>query len=227
MIALVVLALLALGAAGLPGLWVKRVMARHHEPRRRYDITGAELARELIRRLELSGVRVEATEGGDHYDPRERVVRLSPAVHDRGSLTAVTVAAHEVGHAVQDAIGYRPLRLRTRLVTWAALAQRLGAGLLLGLPVIALVLRAPALVVPLGVLGFCGVASGVVVHLLTLPTEFDASYRRALPLLEAGYLHREDRPHARRILRAAALTYVAAAAMSLINVWMWLRLLRP
>ena len=227
MIALLILALFVLIAAGVPGLWVRWVMRRYQQPKDRYGLSGADVARDLLQRLELPRVGVEVTEQGDHYDTEAKFVRLTSDNYNGRSLTAVTVAAHEVGHAVQDAIGYRPLHWRGQLVRWASAGQRLGVGLLLGLPVLLVVTRSPALVLPAMALGLAGLAMGVLVHLLTLPTEFDASFRRAMPLLEAGYLRAEDRPHARRILRAAALTYVAAAAMSLMNVWMWLRILRP
>ncbi len=211
-----------------PSLWVRRVMARYHSPRDRYPGTGAELARDLLRRLDLAHVRVEETgSGGDHYDPAERAVRLGPENYSGRSLTAVSVAAHEVGHAIQHADGYQPLRWRTRLVRFSHAAQRLGAVLLLAAPVMMVATRAPAA----GLLFLAGggltMGSAVVVHLVTLPTEVDASFRRALPLLEAGYLKPEDTPAARRILTAAAFTYVAAALASLLNVWVWLRLLRP
>lgn len=227
MIPLLVLGAIILVAAGVPGLWVRRVMQRYRAPGDRYRLTGAELARDLLQRLELGHVPVEQSAQGDHYDPVKRRIGLSKENYDGRSLTAVTVAAHEVGHAVQDAIGYRPLHWRTHMVRWATAGQRLGVALLLGLPLIMVVSRSPALLLPAASLGVAGLAMGVLVHLVTLPTEFDASFRRAMPLLEAGYLHPEDRPHARRILQAAALTYVAAAAMSLLNVWLWLRLLRP
>lgn len=227
MLVLLILAGVILVAASVPGLWVRWVMHRYHRPADRYEGTGAELARHLLERLELSEIRVEKTQQGDHYDPLAQCVRLSRDNHDGRSLTAVTVAAHEVGHAVQDAMGYRPLYWRTHLARWASAGQRMGVALLLGLPVLLALTRSPALLVPMVALGLGGLAMGVLVHLVTLPTELDASFRRALPLLEAGYLRPEDRPHARRILRAAALTYVAAAAMSLLNIWLWLRLLRP
>lgn len=210
-----------------PGLWVRYVMRRYSEPDDRYPGTGAELVRHLADRLGLDGLTVERTEQGDHYDPREKVVRLTPGNHDGRSLTAVTVAAHEVGHALQDAGGYRPLRWRTRLVTMMGPAQRLGAGLLMASPFVGIITRA----VPVGVIMFLGgllaLGSATVVHLVTLPVEFDASFGRALPVLEKGeYLKEKDRPHARRILRAAAMTYVSASLMSLLNIARWWAILR-
>lgn len=213
--------------AYLPGLWVRRVMARHHRPANRYPGTGAEFARHLLARLELETVAVERTEPGmDHYDPMERVVRLGPDNHDGRSLTAMAVAAHEVGHAIQHADGYRPLLWRTRLVRSIQVLQRSGSFLMLAAPVAMVLTRSPAAGLLMVAGGFLTLGTGVLVHLATLPTEVDASFRRALPLLEAGYLKEEDRQGARRILTAAALTYVAAALGSLLNVWVWLRMLR-
>lgn len=212
----------------LPGWWVKRVMQRHHAPADRYPGTGAELARDLLDRLDLQAVPVERTDQGDHYDPEQRAVRLSPANHDGRSLTAITVAAHEVGHAVQHAIGYGPLLWRTKLVKSVQKIQRIGLLLIAAMPIVLLALRLPSAGLTLLVFGVAALASGIVVHLVTLPTEFDASFRRALPLLEkGGYLKPEDRRPARRILTAAALTYVAASLMGLLNFWWWLRVLRP
>lgn len=223
--------LLALVAAVifLPQWWVKRVLSRYRTPADRYPRSGAQLARELLERLGLEAVKVERAEPGqDHYDPEARAVRLSPEHYDRGSLTAITVAAHEVGHAVQHADGYRPLIWRTRLVKSLTRLQRLGVILIALMPVVILALRLPAAGVTLLLVGIASLASGIIIHLMTLPTEFDASFRRAMPLLvKGGYLREEDRWHARRILTAAALTYVAASLMGLVNFWWWLRLLRP
>ncbi|MGY6555852.1 MAG: zinc metallopeptidase [Wenzhouxiangella sp.] len=225
---IIVLALLA-AVIFLPQWWVKRVLSRYRTPTDRYERTGAQLARELLERLGLEAVKVERTEPGqDHYDPEARAVRLSPEHYDTGSLTAITVAAHEVGHAVQHADGYQPLIWRTRLVKSLQRFQRLGVILIALMPVVILALRLPAAGLTLLLVGIASLASGIIVHLMTLPTEIDASFRRAMPLLvKGGYLREEDRWHARRILTAAALTYVAASLMGLVNFWWWLRLLRP
>src|SRR6056297_2760291 len=225
---LIVLALIA-AAIFLPQWWVKRVLSRYRKPQDRYERTGAEMARELLDRLGLEAVRVEQTEPGqDHYDPEAKAVRLSPEHYEFGSLTAITVAAHEVGHAVQHADGYRPLLWRTQLVKSLNRLQRVGVILIALMPVVILALRLPSAGVALLAVGLASLASGIVVHLMTLPTEFDASFRRAMPLLVKGeYLRKEDRWHARRILTAAALTYVAASLMGLLNFWYWLRVLRP
>ncbi|MEM1081489.1 MAG: zinc metallopeptidase [Pseudomonadota bacterium] len=226
---LVLLGLLLIGAVVvLPGWWVKRVMKQYAQPTDRYPGSGGELARHLLDRLGLEQVGVEVSDIGDHYDPEARMVRLSPANYNDASLTAVTVAAHEVGHAIQHADAYQPLIWRTRLVQTVQKFQRLGAVLILLLPVILLALKLPAIGVTMLVMGLAALGSGIVVHLATLPTELDASFKRALPLLDqGGYLKANDRKPARTILTAAALTYVAASLMGLLNFWYWLRMLRP
>jgi Zn-dependent membrane protease YugP len=209
-----------------PSLWVRRVMARYSEPADRYPGTGAALVRHLARELGLSELGVERTQAGDHYDPDGKVVRLTPDKYDGRSLTAITVAAHEVGHALQDRDGYAPLRWRGRLVRISRVAERVGAGLMFGAPVLALATRLPAVGALTLVGGLISLGSAVVVHLVTLPTELDASFNRALPLLNDRILKPVDRPHARRLLTAAALTYVAASLMALANIARWWALLR-
>lgn len=210
-----------------PNLWVRRVMHRYSRPEDRYGGTGAQLARTLLENLGLPDVRVEETEQGDHYDPQDRVVRLTASNFHGRSLTAVTVAAHEVGHALQDAEGFAPLRARTRMVLLGRHAERLGAGLLMASPLIGLATRAPLVTGLMFLGGLLSLGSTAIIHLVTLPTEFDASFGRALPLLKKGdYLHQPDYPHARRLLKAAALTYVSASLMSLLNVARWWAILR-
>ena len=226
-----ILVVLLLAAALIfgPQWWVKRVMRRYAEPKDRYPGTGGELARHLLDKLGLDEVRVERTEDmGDHYDPRDRVVRLSPDNFDQRSLTAITVSAHEVGHAIQHADAYEPLIWRTRLVEMMTRWQRIGVILIGLVPVVLLLLRLPAAGLGLALIGLATLASGILIHFVTLPTEFNASFKRALPILvKGGYLKREDRWPARRILTAAALTYVSASLMGLVNFWWWLRILRP
>jgi Zn-dependent membrane protease YugP len=210
-----------------PGLWVKSVMTRYSHPADRYGKSGGDVARELLNHLGLQHVGTETTEAGDHYDPLKKVVRLSPNNFSSRSLTAVTVAAHEVGHALQDAKGFRPLQWRTRLVRWVSPIEKLGAGLLMVAPFTIALTRVPAV----GLLTFLGgmltLGSGAAIHFLTLPTEFDASFTRALPLLdEQRILRPGDKPRARRLLTAAALTYVSGALTSLLNIARWWAILR-
>jgi Zn-dependent membrane protease YugP len=210
-----------------PGIWVRRVMERYSNPADRYAGTGAQLARFLLNKNGLQSVTVETTDQGDHYDPTAKAVRLTPEKFDGHSLTAITVAAHEVGHAIQDQQGYAPLRFRTYLVRVAQPIERVGAGALMVAPFVAAITRAPGIGIIMFAAGFLTLATSTLVHLATLPTEFDASFARALPLLDHHrVLKKVDRAHARRLLTAAALTYVSASLMSLLNIARWWAILR-
>ena len=210
-----------------PGIWVRRVLARYSVPNDRYPGTGAELARHLLDLNGLQAVAVEETEHGDHYDPKAKAVRLTPDKFTGRSLTAITVAAHEVGHAVQDDVGYTPLKLRTRLVRVIAPVQKAGAAVLMAAPLLGAVTRAPGLSLLMLAGGFLTLLSSTLVHFVTLPTEVDASFVRALPMLDRHNIIKEvDRPHAKTLLKAAALTYVSASLMSLLNIARWWAILR-
>lgn len=227
--AYVVLVLLLLALVLLPQVWVRQVMRRHATERHDFPGTGGELARHLLDRAGLASVRVEMLRRplGDHYDPVNRVVRLSQGNFEGRSITAVAVAAHEVGHALQHADGYRPLALRTRLAKAAQSVEVIGSFLLVAAPFLIIATHSPALTLVIAGAGLAVLSLGVVLHLVTLPVEFDASFGRALPILQHGlYLGREDLPAARRVLRAAALTYVAGALIGLLNVARWLRFIR-
>lgn len=219
--------LLLVAVVLLPGIWVRRVLARYSEPADRYKGTGAELARHLLDQNGLQAVTVEVTKVGDHYDPSEKSVRLTEDKYNSGSLTAITVAAHEVGHAIQDAQGYAPLRIRSHLVKASQKIEKIGAAALIISPFIGILTRAPGLSIFVFAAGFFTLATSTLVHFATLPTEFDASFARALPMLNKhDILIKADKPHARRLLTAAALTYVAASLMSLLNIARWLAILR-
>ena len=224
--ALVLLALLLAVLIG-PQFWVQRVLKRHSRPRDDFPGTGGEFARHLLDRFGLQDVGVEITEQGDHYDPEARCVRLLAEHHDGRTLTGVVIAAHEVGHALQHASGHRWLAWRSRLVKTAQTAEKLGAGLMIAIPFVAVVTRLPATGLLLFLAGLASLGLATLVHLVTLPVELDASFRRALPILETGrYIPEQDLPAARQILRAAALTYAAGSLMSLLNLGRWIAILR-
>lgn len=209
-----------------PGLWARHVLERYGREEY-FSGTGIDLARILVEDLKLEGVRVETTDKGDHYDPLEKVVRLNPAMTGRRSLTAVVVAAHEVGHAMQDQSGDGLLRFRTNLVRTGIWAERIGAAALMVAPLLGAALQVPVVGRLLLVAAVCVLGIPVAVHLVTLPVEVDASFARALPLLKAGrYIPPEDEPAARRILTACALTYLAQALASMFNVLRWARIFR-
>jgi len=210
-----------------PSLWVRHVLERYSQPPDRYAGTGAQLARHLLNKNGLEAVAVERTPEGDHYDPEAKAVRLTDDKFDGKSLTAITVAAHEVGHALQDQDGYAPLRVRSKLVRGSRYVEKLGAGVLMVSPFMGAITRAPGLSLLMFAAGLMTLGTSTLIHMATLPTEFDASFARALPMLdEHRILKSVDRPHARRLLRAAALTYVSASLMSLLNIARWWAILR-
>lgn len=219
--------LLVLGLVYAPQFWVGHTMRRHGVERPDFPGTGGEMAEHLVERFGLKGVGVEMTDKGDHYDPESRVVRLSQANYQGASLTAVAVAAHEVGHALQHHRGERGLALRQKLVGLAMMTDRIASVFFIAAPVLAVLLRTPAAMLGMAVIGIGLLGIRVVVHLVTLPVEYDASFNKALPILrEGGYLGDEDLKGARSVLKAAALTYVASALMSLLNLARWFRVLR-
>ncbi len=186
-------------------MWVKSAFARYSQVTNRRGLTGAQAARVVLDTAGLSGVRIEAARGflSDHYDPRSRVLRLSPDVYGKPSLAAVGVAAHEAGHALQDAAGYAPLQARSALVPVAQIGSNLAWPLLF----IGFLLQAGSLV-KFGVVLF---SAAVLFQLVTLPVEFNASRRALAALGSTGVLAPDELPGARQVLSAAALTYVAAA----------------
>ncbi|MEM1140518.1 MAG: zinc metallopeptidase [Pseudomonadota bacterium] len=210
-----------------PSLWVRSIMRKYQAERGDFPGSGGELARHLLDKAGLDYVRVEETPMGDHYDPKAKAVRLTPPNFTGRSLTAVTVATHEVGHALQDRDDYGPLRARTQWVLATAWVERVGPLLIMAAPFIGLIVKSPAIGLLSVATGLLILAGRIIVHAFTLPTEFDASFNRALPILDQGDLiPKDDLKPARRILTAAALTYLAGAMMSLVDIIRWLRYLR-
>ena len=222
----IVLLLLIMALFYGPSLWANRVLKKHGNELAKYPGTGGEFARHLIKELNLN-VSLEETNQGDHYDPMEKAVRLSPDHYHKKSLTAVVVAAHEVGHALQDQLNYKPLKMRTRLAQVAYHAERVGAIFMYAIPVVAGITRAPVSGLIMFGLGIATMGIASVVHFVTLPVEFDASFKRAMPVLKAGhYLDEQDMKRAHTILLACALTYVAQSLSGLLNIWRWMTVFR-
>lgn len=210
-----------------PQFWVQHVLRKYNrKDEANFPGTGGELARHLLDRFQLSHVKVEVTEAGDHYDPMDRAVRLTKDKYEGKTLTAITVAAHECGHALQDAAGESLFLWRTRLARMAVMAERLGSFMLFAAPLLVLATKAPSAGLISAIGAFLVIGFGIVVQLLTLPVELDASFRKAMPMLKDGYLDEQQIPAANSILKAAAWTYVAASLSSLLNFWRWLAILR-
>ena len=209
-----------------PSLWVKFVMKRYSKEKPEMPGTGGELAKHLIERFTLKDVKVEVTELGDHYDPVEKKVRLLREHYESKSLTAVAIAAHEVGHAIQDQQGDKRLVTRTKMIPVADKVARWSAAIISLSPVIGIITRHPMPFSLVLLLGLSGFIARMMVHAVTLPIEFDASFSKALPVLREGnYVSKSDEVAVSRILRAAALTYVSAALADILNLGRWIAIL--
>ena len=219
-------ALIAIAIIFGPSLWVKLVMKRYSSEKPEIPGTGGELANHLIERFSLKDVKVEVTELGDHYDPIEKKVRLLREHYESKSLTAVAIAAHEVGHAIQDHQGDKRLATRTKMVPVVDKVARWSVAVIYLSPVIGIITRHPMPFSLLLLLGLSGFIARMMVHAVTLPIEYDASFSKALPLLREGnYVSQSDEKAVSLILRAAALTYVSAALADILNLGRWIVLL--
>ena len=219
-------ALIVLALIFGPSLWVKLVMWRYSSEKPEMPGTGGELAKHLIERFSLKDVDVEVTEQGDHYDPIEKKVRLSQEHYGSKSLTAIAIAAHEVGHAIQDQQGDKRLATRTKMVPIVDKVARWSVALIYLSPIIGIITRHPMPFSLLLILGLSGFIARMIIHALTLPIEFDASFSKALPLLREGnYISQSNEKAVNSILRAAALTYVSAALADILNLSRWIVIL--
>ncbi|MBT3203416.1 MAG: zinc metallopeptidase [Gammaproteobacteria bacterium] len=211
----------------LPQFWVKHILQKYNQhDEKNFTGTGGELARHLLDRFDLQHIQVEVSELGDHYDPVASCVRLTKDKFDGKTLTAITVATHECGHALQHAAREPLFMLRSRLAHLSVWAARLGSFLLFSAPFLVLITRAPSVAL-LNITGaFLIMGFALIVQIITLPVEIDASFNKALPLLKSGYINSQQYPAAQKILQAAAWTYVAGSLASLLNFWRWLAVLR-
>ena len=215
-------ALIVLAIIFGPSLWVKFVMRKYSSENPEIPGTGGELAKHLIKRFSLKDVDVETTELGDHYDPIEKKVRLLPEHYESKSLTAIAIAAHEVGHAIQDHQGDKRLAIRTKMVPIVNLLARWSVVIISLSPVIGIITRHPIPFSLLLFLGLSGFIARMMIHAVTLPVEFDASFSKALPILREGdYVSQSNEKAVSHVLRAAALTYVSAALADILNLGRW------
>ncbi|MBR5798204.1 MAG: zinc metallopeptidase [Clostridia bacterium] len=191
---------------------VRSAYRQYSQVRNSYGMTGADAARRILNQNGLHHIRIEAVRGEmtDHYDPRAGVIRLSEGVYNNASVAAVGIAAHEAGHAVQHATAYGALKLRNSIIP----VCRFGSIAAMPLFIIGLLVASDALMT-VGILAYAAVT---LFQLITLPVEFNAS-RRAMKAIEGwGYMSDAEMDGSRRVLRAAAMTYVAALATSLLTL---------
>lgn len=185
---------------------VKSTFTKYSKIKNSRNLTGAQTARIIMQLNDIRNIQIEPVNGSltDHYDPKNKKLRLSEPVYDKASISALGVAAHEMGHAIQDKLGYGPLVLRGTLVPVANIGSSIGPYLV----IIGLIFSSFSFLINIGIILFCG---AVAFYLITLPVEFNAS-RRALQILqESSILTDIELKGARKVLRAAALTYVASA----------------
>jgi uncharacterized protein len=196
----------------LASFFVKRTFSRFSEVSIKRGLSGAEVAKEILARNNIRGVAVELHEGwlSDHYDPLHRVVHLSPEVYHGRSISAVGVAAHEVGHALQHAQGYLAMSVRQNLVGAANIGSTLSYVVIIG----GFFLHMTGLIW-LGILLFSAV---VLFQLITLPVEFNASSRARVALVHHGIISQAEDENVGKVLRAAAMTYVAALITSILTL---------
>ncbi|MFC1509108.1 zinc metallopeptidase [Candidatus Omnitrophota bacterium] len=195
---------------------VKSAFAKYSQVRARSGITGSKVARDILNKSGLSGVAIEPVRGKltDHYDPKAGVLRLSEGVYDSQSIAAVGIAAHEAGHALQHSTNYSALVLRTAIAPAAATGSKLGFGLFfIGIMIEMFAHVNMTLLIDAGIIFF---AVSVIFTLITLPVEFNASKRALAVLAKGGYLAADEIPQAKKVLDAAAWTYVAAAATAVL-----------
>lgn len=190
---------------------VSSTFKKYSQVASRAGLTGAESARRVLMANGVTGVRIERVSGDltDHFDPKTNTIRLSDSVYDANTVAAVGVAAHEAGHAVQYAVGYAPIKLRMAIIPVTNLGSKLSPFLILGGLLLSLY--------PLAMLGVLAFGLSTLFQLITLPVEFNASSRAVQTLETTGATDEEIRG-AKKVLRAAAMTYVAALAVSLANL---------
>jgi len=210
-----------------PNIWVKYVLKKHHKPREGMPGTGGELAKHLIEKYNLEGVTViKGKVNEDHYDPNNNHVCLSPEVYNGKSLSAVAVAAHEVGHAIQFNRKEPISRLREKYLKKAHIIQHYGVMILMSIPFIGLIFRIPHLALLTAGIGIMTMLASVLMYVAILPEEYDASFNKALPILEQGYVPAQHLPAVRQVLKACAFTYVAGALADILRLWRWLTIMR-
>ncbi|MCW5765176.1 MAG: zinc metallopeptidase [Phycisphaeraceae bacterium] len=213
---------LLVGPAMLLALWAQfRVKSTYHQTARvpaRSGLTGAEAAARLLRANGISNVGIEQTEGvlSDHYDPSHKVLRLSPEVYHGTSLASLGIAAHEAGHAMQDRERYAPLVLRNGIVPFAAVGGNLASILFMIGAVMMASRSAAGQWLMLAAVGMFTLV--VLFQLINLPVEFDASRRANVQLVSSGIVAPAEAPQVRRVLSAAAWTYIAATLTAVLTL---------
>ena len=202
----------------LPSIWVSYVLRKNNEILSDMPFTGNQLGQKLLEENKLENVLIEPIKQIDHYNPLEKKVHISEDKLNKKSITSIAVVAHEIGHAIQDKENYKPLILRQKLIEKTMIFQRIGSFLLvIGLPSIFAFTKSPLITFIAALIIMGCLSTNVLIHLITLPVEFDASFKRALPILKK-YVPKENVRQCRSVLRAAAFTYLAQSIVSIFRL---------
>ena len=202
----------------LPSIWVNYVLRKNNEILPDMPFTGNQLGQKLLKENNLENVLIEPIKQVDHYNPLKKKVHISEDKLHKKSITSIAVVAHEIGHAIQDKENYKPLLLRQKLIEKTMIFQRIGSFLLIiGLPSIFAITKSPFITFIAAIIIMGCLSTNVLIHLITLPVEFDASFKRALPILQK-YVPKENMRQCRSVLRAAALTYLAQSIVSIFRL---------
>ena len=199
-------------------MWVTYILKKNNETLLDMPFTGEELGLKILKENKLENVLIEPIKQVDHYNPLEKKVRISSDKLHKKSITSIAVVAHEIGHAIQDKENYKPLLLRQKLIEKTIIFQKVGSFLLIiGLPSIFAITKNPLITFLAAIIIMGCLSTNLLIHLITLPVEFDASFKRALPILQK-YVPKENMRQCRSVLRAAAFTYLAQSIVSIFRL---------
>ena len=201
-----------------PNLWVQFTFRKNDKHLSDMPFTGQEFGKKIIAQNELKNVEIESIKKGDHYDPNKKRVCIVKDRLVKKSITSITIVCHEIGHALQDKENYAPLKWRQTLIEKTHIFQKIGSVfLIVGIPSIFAATKSPVFTLICAFIALGCLSTNALIHLVTLPVEFDASFKRALPILKK-YVPKENLEQCKSVLRAAALTYVTGSIVSIFRL---------
>ncbi len=202
----------------LPSLWVNYVLKKYNVVIPNMPFTGKEFGNKILEEQKLTHISINSIKQIDHYNPIEKKIHISEDKINKKSITSISIVAHEIGHAIQDKENYKPLKIRQLLIEKTSTFQKIGSFLIIiGLPSIFGFTKSPLITIISAIIIMGFLSTNVLIHLVTLPVELDASFRRALPILK-NYVPKENIKQCKTVLRAAALTYLAHSIISIFRL---------
>ena len=214
--------LIPLALIYLPIFWIKYNFKKNNKIFEDMPFTGKELGEKILEENNLKEISINSIKdlpiGSCHYDHEKKEINISDSIYNRKSITSLAVIVHEIGHAIQDKENSKLLNLRISLIKKTNVLQKIGSiVLIIGIPSIFALTKSPFIVLLMTLIIIASFSTNVLIHLITLPTEIDASFKKALPILNK-YVPKENLKQCRSVLTAAALTYLAASIRSIINL---------